>query len=492
MRGLNNDDDDDDVMNDGLLDAAIAHAVAVWKHTRQTAWMPPLDASAHACDATVCTMEQIPVRVFTRRYPDTPVPEIMAAMYLQRRAQASGDAATTGGGGGDGDDVDVAAVMALEQLRRRRQRSNVVHVCVPRFCAGGPDALPDEHWKQLESEQALWICAETGVVHRCTGDCAQTSVDDVAAGESICRLTGVVGTRAMHDKYWNPNSTRRLESERTHRVYGRKGEVVATYSAATHGDRVATTLDLIMRATDNATLLSLIASRRTFAADRLRDQYYVTACGKIAMLFSRQRVAEVTRGDLSAMGEHIAGLKRFIVARAYQPLYMTEVRRVSANLRRAKPLSLARRVPDDVRHALIRDWAMRVVRFWYILRTQTRLGRTSVASIPFYEFIDVAIHLFAEGVSVPRPRTQTVEHVIRGEPLFHMYAIYDRAIDYTARANAPMSDKLTEIKTNVKSAIVDAVNNEHVAVERLRLDSVTFEQCANEQFVAFATPRARR
>lgn len=435
---------------DDLLTRAVEHTVRLWQRTQTTHWVPPLPGM-HRCEVGTCTVRALPVRVFRRLNQHADVPMYLRGNYI------------------------------------RHSNNTMVHVCSPAFCPG-PTVLPDEHWIALARETALFICAQSGVMHRCDDACTYAEIDDTSA-ERVCRLTGLVRGAIFRDKYWNPNRNQQLKSERMFSVFTRDGGRIVV-GGTTASDRLANTLNQIFLATDNATLLSLISTRRP-AKQSLREAYFVTAVGKIAMLFSQQRIREADDAKRRLVQRHIASLANYVQERRDRVVYMTAARRASANLKRAQQQSLVRALPDEIRRQLVLEWAQRCVRFWYIMRTRTELGRETPQAISFYEFIDAAIHLFAEGIAVP-PRGNSgsgVEYVIVPDMLFHAYAVYDQAIDASARPNATPGDKITETKTRIKRAIVNAVLVEHVAVERLRLDSVTFDECLEKNFISFSCTR---
>lgn len=393
----------------------------------------------------------------------------------------------------------------------------LVHLCLPQWCAGAR-AFPHEHAEQrlCWRETSLSMCVSTGATHVCSDTCMEATANDSDLIR-VCRLTGFVGATRHVDPSWRPYAE---EWNGESAAYAAMHAAEApSFGVASESDRTAAALHIIFAATSDSEILAVLSDRKraghgalSNAAQSRRGDYYVMACGRIAMLFTREHLNEVAAQRRAAELEACAAARTYVdaAARSNVMIAITDLVQLVARMRaQSNTTRLARSLPDDMRVALIRDWASRCVRFWYLLRVNTTLGRETCNKLPFYDFIDVALRIFADGLVVP-PSDATTDlalvadgvapHawdaayatvfdertiIIPSETLVHVYIRY--ASTTNASGNA---DTSTKMKKRIQIAVIDAVRRRGVPPSRMRLDSVTIEQCEQEAFVPLVRPKS--
>lgn len=399
---------------------------------------------------------------------------------------------------------------AQRQWLLQRRAPPLVHVCVAGACPG-QSVFPREHARDpCWTENHLWICTSTGIAHRCSDQCM-----DAVAGrdeaESTCRLTGYVGAPKLVNDYWKPCTTE--WNGQSEAYTASHSDSAPAWQDASELSRVQASLQLIFGAQNRDTIMEMLTEKRrgagvlSSAAQSRRGDYFIMACAKIAMLFTSQRMDELSRMRQDAMLTHLKVVREYVHlnTRRHDVVTFSSLVQLMAAMRACHTMQ-ARPLPNDMRKTLIRDWAMRCVKFWYVLRTRTKLGRSSPQQLPFYEFIDVALRIFADGLVVPAQDNSSAmalagtlvlsgnapavlkveEQIVIMEPdvLVHSYIDYASSID----ANG-VADSSTKLKTRVQACVIESVRKDMVPAASLRIEAIEYERCDQEAFVSLVRPR---
>lgn len=430
------------------MNQASALVVRLWHEHTTHAFVPPL---LHSCSKELCRLEATPFLLYDAAALPPPYVEVTAA---------AAEPAFEGW-------------VAPPSLQRRR-----FHVCVPGLCATAPhaEALPPLH-----RDDMLWMCIETGVAHRCSGQCTWRGENNDTT-EYVCALTGYVSPAPMlRNDYWKPHTTP---------WQGDMASSAAVISVPGWRDhnverRLSSSMFIIFSATSSQQIAAFLADRHRSAAHQSRrEDYLVLAAAKIAMLFTQERLLKARQAARRVEAQVRSVLESYveIMQQSGQRLAFSDAMRLATIVRnRAHHGGLVvRSIPEEARRALITDWARRCVCFWVILSRYTRLCSGGEMAPPtFLNFVDAAIHLFADGIVVPTLPTSTV--LLYPEPLVHMYAVYTPAAS---------GDSLTRLKTRIQRCIVDAVLRDHVLPSHLRLESISFEQCLDDYLTPLTRARA--
>ena len=381
------------------------------------------------------------------------------------------------------------------------------HVCMPRHCAF--KEMRELHHKEILSNSDVSFCRSTGTIHVCSPTCGQQS-NTLSTGtyEYVCYLTGRICGSFMLESYSLPDapavSYEKSDTDAHTLTYSNASGNITQNTSHSSGygtpeTRLRQMFSIVLTAKDAHDImngLEMLKQRKHYPR---REAYFLAAIAKIGILFTPTRLRGVEAKNSQTQFELVKHLKDSIQlynapGSTLRPLSVVEQFEMIENCTLRAQMVPRTDIAVAVKELLIRQWALKCVRLWYIVRSRTTYGRERPELYKFWQFIDAALSILSNGLIV---RGDVTAHgasieLVPSDWILLLYHRHDNAIDMGARE--PTS-RPQNTSTTMKQSIVEAFFNTYVETkdeQSLRLDSVRLlEECDEAHFIDLQLPSVR-
>lgn len=342
--------------------------------------------------------------------------------------------------------------------------SDDFHICNPQICSSRDPALHANLWRKID---CIYMCRQTGAIHVCDKNCKARKFADSEKHFMVCSISGMTNTESSNvitvstpawatysstvEKNQSENENARggggdgisdsdSEQDISTKVQSRRKRkmTIAMEEAASRSFE-----EIMSACTTKYFVESVIAQQikhenaggrgktgasSEFAFDsyipiqhiKCKQDALVTAISHTALTFSVQRFKQFEKRKIH-LGQLLEQQMDRSISRSHQDKCVPNATSLLLEMDKFQkknyvPPNTKKLAQDDhVRGLLIHYYAQQVVIFWYILCTHTPF--LTLGSFQFKHYIDSAMALFEEGITVAETREMPGFTLIRKHAL---------------------------------------------------------------------------
>jgi len=367
----------------------------------------------------------------------------------------------------------------------------------------------------------IFACEVSGAMHWCGKKCTLVEMNEKDA-QVMCPLSGITRfTHVLVDKFFkaggpvNETTASTLECERQMHREHVKAVISATRQTRSHQRRMYMSnvstkcieeqtvqqwlFDLVGTETYDASYCQMVLGFERVIPKNITLQYFMAAASKIWSLFCKERyygdqerIKNTQNILLNTVERTFSNAKNgteVVVYTRVETEYngrLTRLRAITPRLYKENPGDKEKRRVVGV----IQEYAWRVIKMWYIIRTKTSIGRENPEYFPFMGFILPCIYLFMSGVTITKHYSQSDIIILLPDPRLRLWLPEEQTLCDIEKSKIQYS----KIQSNMQQALTKAIIYENVAQNDLCIEKLTVNLMDSPFFTALrqSVPHKRK